>query len=108
MQLVYKDLIKNSDEEIGLKPEGCIFYNTRNCQNRKAISKFSVITDEEKELIKGFQIYYDDFFKNDLFLNKSNDPVFISLEINLSIREDAKLQEFPDINSRDGITHIIG
>ena len=46
-----------------------------------AISKFCVITNESKDKIKGFRIYYDDFFKNDLFLNKSNDPVFISLEI---------------------------
>ena len=67
MKLIFENLLKKTDEEIGFKPENCIIYNTRNSQNRKAISKFSVITDEEKELIKGFQIYYDDFFKNDLF-----------------------------------------
>ena len=111
MKLVYKDLLKNSDEEIGLKPEGCIFYNTRNCQNRKAISKFSVITDEEKELIKGFQIYYDDFFKNDLFLNKENEKYFVSLEINLIAETPTTVEadeSFPSINDRDGITHIGG
>ena len=111
MQFLYKDLLKNTDEEIGFRPEKCIFYNTRNCQNRKAISKFSVITDEERETIKGFQIYYDDFFKNDLFLNKENEKFFISLEINLIAETptNSEAEEtFPSINDRDGITHIGG
>ena len=102
-------IIKKDSEGVGNQKEGSIKYTTnKNGKKMYAISKFCVITNESKDKIKGFRIYYDDFFKNDLFLNKSNDPVFISLEINLSIREDAKLHEFPDINSRDGITHIIG
>jgi hypothetical protein len=102
-------IIKKDSEPVGNQKEGSIKYTTnKNGKKMYAISKFCVITDEQKEKIKGFRIYYDDFFKNDLFLNKANDPIYISLEINLSIREDAKLDKFPDINSRDGITHIIG
>ena len=111
MKLIYEDLLKKSDEEIGFKPENCIFYNTRNCQNRKAISKFSVITDEEKETIRGFQIYYDDFFKNDLFLNKQDEKYYISLELNLIAETPTNSEaeeSFPTINDRDGITHLGG
>ena len=111
MKLLYKDLLKNSDEEVGFKPENCIYFNTRNCQNRKAISKFSVITDEEKEIIRGFQIYYDDFFKNDLFLNKESEKDYVSLELNLIAENSTYLEaeeSFPTINDRDGITHIGG
>ena len=111
MNLVYNKLLKNPEENVGFRPEKCIFYSTRNCQNRKAISKFSVITDEEKEIIKGFQIFYDDFFKNDLFLNKENEKYFVSLEINLIAETpvNAEAEEsFPTINDRDGITHIGG
>ena len=111
MKLVYNDLLHNSDEEVGFKTEKSVYFNTRNCQNRKAISKFSVITDEEKEIIRGFQIYYDDFFKNDLFLNKESEKYFISLEINLIAETPTNLEadeSFPSINDRDGITHIGG
>ena len=111
MTLLYKDLLKNSDENVGFKPEKCVYYNTRNCQNRKAISKFSVITDELKENIRGFQIYYDDFFKNDLFLNKETEKYYVSLEINLVAETPTNSESeetFPTINDRDGITHIGG
>ena len=111
MELLYGDLMKNSGEGIGNQKEKTTFYSTRNSQNRKAISKFSVITSEDKEKIKGFRIYYDDFFKNDLLYNNENDSYFVSLELNLvSDRpfnsESSEL--FPSINDRDGITHIGG
>ena len=111
MNLVYNNLLKNSEDYVGFKPEKCIYYNTRNCQNKKAISKLSVITDEEKRTIKGFQIYYDDFFRNDLFLCKQSEKYYVSLEINLIAETpiNAKAEEsFPSINNRDGITHIGG
>ena len=111
MKFLYKDLLKSTDEEVGFRPEKCIYYTTRNCQNRKAISKFSVITDEEKEIIKGFQIYYDDFFKNDLFFNKENEKYYVGLEMNLIAETPTNSEaeeSFPSINDRDGITHIGG
>ena len=83
MQLLFGDLLKNSSEGVGNQPEKTIYYSTMSCHNRKAISKFSVITSEDKEKIKGFRIYYDDFFKNDLFYNNENDSYFVSLELNL-------------------------
>ena len=106
---LFSEVIKKEGDSIGNVTEGAIKYTTnKNGKKMYAISKFCVITDENKEKIKGFRIYYDDFFKNDLFLNKSNENIYISLEINLSILENSKKERFPDINSRDGITHIIG
>ena len=111
MKILYQNILKNLNEEVGFRPEKCIYYNTNNCKNRKAISKFSVITDEEREMIKGFQIYYDDFFKNDLFFNKENEKNYVSLEINLIAETptNSEAEEtFPSINDRDGITHLGG
>ena len=110
-KILYQNILKNLNEEVGFRPEKCIYYNTNNCKNRKAISKFSVITDEEREMIKGFQIYYDDFFKNDLFFNKENEKNYVSLEINLIAETptNSEAEEtFPSINDRDGITHLGG
>ena len=92
-------VIKKEGDSIGNVTEGAIKYTTnKNGKKMYAISKFCVITDENKEKIKGFRIYYDDFFKNDLFLNKSNENIYISLEINLSILENSNVGRFPDIN----------
>ena len=113
METLYKDILKNSNEGIGVgnQPEKTIYYSTRNSNNRKAISKFSVITGEDKEKIKGFRIYYDDFFQNDLFYNNENDSYFVNLELNLIADRPFNLESselFPSINDRDGITHIGG
>ena len=111
MQLLFGDVLKNLNEGVGIQPEKTIYYSTRNSQNRKAISKFSVITEEDKEKIKGFRIYYDDFFKNDLFYNNENDSYFVSLELNLVAERPFNTESseiFPSINDRDGITHIGG
>ena len=111
MQLLFEELFKNPNEGVGNKHEKNIYYSTINSQNRKAISKFSVITEENKEKIKGFRIYYDDFFKNDLFYNNENDSYFVSLELNLVAERPFNSEStelFPSINDRDGITHIGG
>ena len=109
-QLYNKTLIKEG-EGYGNNLEHAIHYQTNNAQNHYAISKLSVITDESREQIMGIQLYYDDFFKNDLFLNKDGNEYFIALEINLGILEERpeELKEkFPDINGRDGITNVFG
>ena len=110
MDCIYKEALKDSDWDIGQQIEGATHYNSKSAENHKAISKLSVITDETKETIKGFQIIYDDFFKNDLFLNKETEKFYISLEINLGVEEKLSTdpKEFPDANERDGITHICG
>ena len=111
MQLLFEELLKNPNDGIGNKLEKNVYYSTINSQNRKAISKFSVITEENKEKIKGFRIYYDDFFKNDLFYNNEKDSYFVSLELNLIAERPFNSEStelFPSINDRDGITHIGG
>ena len=111
MKLLFEELIKNELEGVGNQKEKTTYYSTRNSQNRKAISKLSVITGEDKEKIKGLRIYYDDFFKNDLFYNNENDSYFVSLELNLIAERPFNAEStelFPSINDRDGITHIGG
>ena len=111
LDLVYNHLLKNPKETIGKIVDKSICYNTNNSEHKKAISQFSVITDEDQNMIKGFQITYDDFFKNNLFLNKENEKFYVSLELNLAsdtpTTENAQ-ESFPDINYRDGITHLGG
>ena len=111
MELVYKNLLKNPGDNVGKIVDKAICYNTNNSEYKKAISQFCVITDEDQDIIKGFQITYDDFFKNNLFLNKENEKFYVSLELNLApdnpTTETAQ-EAFPDINYRDGITHLGG
>ena len=56
-------------------------------------------------------ITYDDFFQNTLYLNNENEKFYVSLELNLAsdtpTTENAQ-ESFPDINYRDGITHLGG
>jgi len=116
---ISQKFFKNLFENLYLKEGQClgkhidksIKFEIKNGKKLKSISKFCVITDKNKEKIKGFRIYYDDFFKNDLFLNKSEENYYVSLEINLNvldnINEDEK-NNFPNIDNRDGITHIFG
>ena len=111
LDLVYNNLLKKPGESIGKITDKAISYNTNNSEHKKAISQFCVITDEDQDTIKGFQITYDEFFKNNLFLNKENDKFYISLELNLAAdlptNENAQ-ESFPDVNYRDGITHLGG
>ena len=69
MKLIFDDTIQKDEIPVGNKNEGALKYNSKSSENHKAISKFSVITDEKKEIIKGLEIYYDDFFKNNLAKN---------------------------------------
>ena len=111
MDLIYNNLLKKPGQSIGKISDKAINYNTNNSQHKKAISQFCVITDEEQNEIKGFQITYDDFFKNYLFLNKEDEKFYISLELSLAAdtptTENAEAS-FPNMNYRDGITHLGG
>ena len=111
MDLVYNTLLKKPGETIGKIVEKAINYNTNNSKHKKAISQFCVITDEDQNEIKGFQITYDEFFKNNLFLNKEDEKFYISLELTLAAdtptTDDAEAS-FPNMNYRDGITHLGG
>ena len=111
MDLVNNNLLKKPGESIGKIVDKSINYNTNNSQHKKAISQFCVITDEDQNAIKGFQITYDEFFKNNLFLNKEDEKFYISLELTLAAdtptTENAEAS-FPNMNYRDGITHLGG
>ena len=111
MDLIYNQLLKNPGESVGKITDNAINYNTNNCKNKKAISQFCVVTDEDQNEIKGFQITYDEFFKNNLFLSKEDEKFYVSLELSLAAdtptTENAEAS-FPDMNYRDGITHLGG
>ena len=79
MDLIYNNLLKQPGKSVGKIVDKAINYNTNNSQHKKAISQFCVITDEDQNEIKGFQITYDEFFKNNLFLNKEDEKFYISL-----------------------------
>ena len=104
---IFEEVLRKDGDFIGKKLEGATKFATKEGMKKFAISKLSVVTNETKDKISGFEIYYDDFFKNDLFLSKDED-FYVSLEINLPILDSAEINQFPDANYRDGITHIFG
>ena len=82
---VLNEILHKGGESVGEKKEGATKFSTKEGMKQFAISKLSVLTNENKDKIQGFQIYYDDFFSNDLFLSKNQDEFYIPLEINLPI-----------------------
>ena len=106
MSTIFNTIIKKKDEAIGeLKENGQIF-STHNCTGRKAISKFGVFSDKEKNKIQGFILEYDDSFNANLSFRSESDD--ISLEINFKpYKVDDKYGKIYE-NDRDGISHIAG
>ena len=101
--------IKKEEEEAGIEYENAIRYSTKQGNMRHFVSKVCVITDETSEKIKGLRIYYDDFFKNDLFFNKRGEKYIISMELNLiGDLTDEEINGRADMNTMDGITNIFG
>ena len=80
MNEVFKKMIKKKGEVVGELIEGQRVFSTKNCRNRKIITKFSVLTDETRNQIKGFVIEYDTVFK--AILCKQEKKEDIHLEIN--------------------------
>ena len=101
MKVVFENMIQTKDDVIGELVEGGQIFNIRNTRGCKILTKFSIFTDENKNLIKGFKIKYDNNFDVALFKKKSKEKKSINLEIN-----------FPEVGSnfmdRDGIIHIAG
>ena len=83
MSEVFQKMIKKRGEVVGELIEGQRVFSTKNCRNRKIITKFSVLTDEAKNIIKGFIIEYDTVFK--AILCKQQKPEDIHLEINFEL-----------------------
>ena len=107
MTEVFQKMIKKRGEVVGKLVEGERVFSTKNCRNRKIITKFSVLTDEEKNKIKGFVIEYDTVFK--AILCKQEKQKDIHLEINFDLfhsKGDKLSREFQ--LDRDGISHIAG
>jgi hypothetical protein len=96
-----------NNEIIGTPVEGGRVFSTRNSRGRKIISKFSVLSDEKKNLLKGFYIQYDDHFdtilapKKNIQNAKEKDIDSIKLEINFEPNGS-------NVIDRDGISHIGG
>ena len=109
-EILFNGALKGDGDFIGEKKEGATKFHSQNSEGHKAISTFSVITDESKEKIKGMQIVYDDFFINDLY-PKSEKDNYVGLEVNLKSEKDIPDElkdKFPDKNMRDGIISIVG
>ena len=100
MDTVFNKMIKLKDEVVGVPEEGGKVFSTKNAKGRKIISKFSVVSDEIKNSIKGLIIQYDDVFDCNLISQKEIEPN-VQLEINFK-------PNGLNIKDRDGISHIGG
>ena len=104
MDILYNKMIKTNDQVIGEPVEGGKVFSTRNARGRKIISKFGVLSDENKNALNGFYVQYDDIF--DSFLAAKN---FIghgkkeNIKLEMNFKADAK-----NLKDRDGISHIAG
>lgn len=108
--LIFKQVLKKEKEYAGHSIATGKKFNTVNCKYHRAISKLAVLTDEEDE-IKGLQMEYDNFFKNDLYNKRGSGDLYIKLEFKLEINEDKgqKGRTFnKKLRNRDEITHIFG
>ena len=112
-EVLFNGVLKGDGDFIGEKKEGATKFHSQNSEGHKAISSLAVITDEQKEKIKGMQIIYDEFFNNDLYLKRDGEDDFVGLEVNLKAIKledipDELKEKFPDKNMRDGIISIVG
>ena len=107
MNIVFNNMIKMNNEIVGTPVEGGRVFSTRNSRGRKIISKFSVLSDEKNNALKGFYIQYDDHFetilapKKNIENEKEKDRDNIKLEINFEANGT-------NVIDRDGISHIGG
>ena len=107
MNIVFNNMIKMNNEIVGTPVEGGRVFSTRNSRGRKIISKFSVLSDEKNNALRGFYIQYDDHFetilapKKNIENEKEKDRDNIKLEINFEANGT-------NVIDRDGISHIGG
>ena len=105
MNLLFNSMIKTNNQIVGTPVEGGRVFSTKNSRGRKIISKFSVLSDEKKNAIKGFCIQFDDHFDYILAPRKDDDKEKGNESIQLEINFEANGNNFLD---RDGISHIGG
>ena len=107
MSSVFDKMIRKKGEVIGELVEGQRVFSTKNCKNRKIITKFSVLTDEEKNKIKGFVITYDEVFKAILCKQEKQDDIHMEINFDLFHSQGDKIARGFQLD-RDGISHIAG
>ena len=107
MNEVFKKMIKKRGEVVGELIEGQRVFSTKNCRNRKIITKFSVLTDEAKNKIKGFVIEYDEVFKAILCKQEKKEDINLEINFDLFHSQGDKLSRQFHLD-RDGISHIAG
>ena len=107
MEEVFKKMIKKRGEVVGKLVEGERVFSTKNCRNRKIITKFSVLTDEAKNKIKGFIIEYDTVFKAILCKQEKQEDIHLELNFELFHAAGDKLSREFQLD-RDGISHLCG
>ena len=107
---VFNRLIKPETAYIGTKLKKSSKYSTANCKHKKAISKLAVLSNGQSQ-IRGFQIVYDDFFKNELY-SKHETRLYVSLELGLNMLNQPSQSEqnkaFLASHRRDAISHVFG
>lgn len=104
MDILFNKMIKTNNQIVGTPVEGGRVFSTRNSRGRSIISKFSVLSDEKKNVLKGFHIQYDDHFES-ILAPKKNENEKNTDNIKLEIHFEANGN---NIRDRDGISHIAG
>ena len=107
MEQVFEKMIKKRGEVVGKLVEGQRVFSTKNCRNRKIITKFSVLTDETKNKIKGFVIEYDTVFKAILCKQEKQEDIHLEINFDLFHAKGDKLSREFQLD-RDGISHLCG
>ena len=107
MTEVFQVMLKKKGEVVGELVEGQRVFSTKNCKNRKIITKFSVLTDEKKNIIKGFVLEYDGVFKAPLCKQEKKEDIHLEINFNLFNAQGDKLSREMQLD-RDGISHIAG
>ena len=108
MNEIFNNMIIKKGEAIGKLVEGERVFSTKNCKNRKIITKLSVQTDKAKNKINGFILEYDEIFKSILCIKEKPEDINLEIHFNLfNTNNSDKLSQKLELD-RDGITHIAG
>ena len=103
MDILFNKMIKTNNQVIGEPVEGGRVFSTRNAKGRKVISKFGVLSDENKNALNGFYIQYDDTFDSILTTKKLEEGKNESIKLEMNFKGEGR-----NIKDRDGISHIGG
>jgi len=93
MNEIFSNMIVKKGEAIGKLVEGERVFSTKNCKNRKIITKLSVQTDKTKNKINGFILEYDEIFKSILCIKEKPEDINLEIHFNLfntKISQDLK------------------